>query len=768
MIRKIFLSLLTVLLSVGYLKAAIGDWTLHTSYHDVTYCEVIGDRVFVLASGALFSYQKDDGEIRTYDKISSLSDVNISHIAYCKDDESLVIIYKNANIDILYENDEVYNITDFKEKTLTNKDINNINIIGNKAYISTGFGIVELDITKKEFSNTYTTGKNTYCAYLFNGYIYTGTNEGVFRGKVSDNLLDNSNWKKINNHKIKSFAELSGELYCLLEESGIYSINTDNNELTLLEKNNGIKFNYLYSNGSQIIACGNNKAVVFNNSKDFTTYKIDSNSKFIRKAGNNIWNCKGYKGLTESAIKEKNIVDVSESIIPASPVRNHCEYMKFSKGRLLIAGGNINYLDTKFYDGTVMEYKPEDNKWINYPEDIIINTTELDYKNICSIEENPNEEGHIFASSFGFGLYEFRNGEFIKHYNHKNSSLESVISSGRVERYVRVPDIKYDNNGNLWVVNTGTKNIIKVLKKDGAWQPLYYKQIEKKPTISKIHFDSRGWMWLVSLQAESGLFCAKLNDTPFDTSDDDTKIWLEKFTNQDGISYTIYQIYGFAEDKEGKIWVGTDAGLFVIDNAKKFFDDGIFTQIKIARNDGTGLADYLMSGVYIQSICIDGANRKWIGTKHNGVYLISADGQETLEHFTTENSPLPSNNVASIAVNDISGEVFIGTENGIASFKGNATEPAESLSEDNIHVYPNPVKADYRGDITVVGLTFDCNVKIVDTAGSLIFEGTSTGGSFTWDGKNSSGERVASGVYYVLTYDENGNKGASTKILFVR
>ena len=216
------------------------------------------------------------------------------------------------------------------------------------------------------------------------------------------------------------------------------------------------------------------------------------------------------------------------------------------------------------------------------------------------------------------------------------------------------------------------------------------------------------------------------------------------------------------------MWVGTNAGLFVIDNPQKFFNDGIFKQIKVPRNDGTGLADYLLSGTYIKSIKVDGANRKWVGTNDNGIYLISADGLETIHHFTTENSQLPSDCIESIAINGKSGEVFIGTDKGIASYMSDATRPEEKLENSNIYAYPNPVKADYSGVISIVGLTAGCNVKIVDAAGFLMNEGTSQGGKYNWNGRNRRGEKVASGVYYVLTYDSNGDEGVATKILITR
>lgn len=769
MIKKIFLSI-AIIISCLEIKAQIGEWELHPSYHNATKCEIMDGKIYVLASGALFSYQKEDGEIRTYNKINTLSDINISFITYSKHINAIVIVYENANIDILYSNDDIYNISDFKEKIMPDKIINGIDVCGNKAYLSTNFGIVELDLDKKEFSNTYTLNKKVYSTYLCSDKIYTATSDGLYYGQTDSNLLDNSNWKLFNTSQANSFAEFNDKLYCIIWNTTVYSINPQNNNLKAITTKDENNYRYLYNDGKNLIAGSDKKIHIIDEKENVTSYKIENTSNFIKTDGNTIWNCISDKGITESIISDNTIKNKGNSIIPESPIRNYCEYMKFTGNRLLVAGGNINYLDKKFYAGTIMEYDCENESWTNYPEEIIKNTTGIQYRNICTLDENPNQENHIFAGSFGHGLYEFKDGEFIKHYTHGNSPLESVNPNipAIIHNYVRIPKVKFDKDGNLWVINTGTKDIIKVLKSDGNWQSINYKQIEYMPTISDIHFDSRGWIWLVSLQADAGIICIKPNGTPLDTSDDEIKVWQTNFTNLDGTSYTVYQIYGFAEDKEGKIWVGTNIGLFLIDNPQKFYNDGIFTQVKIPRNDGTGLADYLLNGVNIQTIYVDGANQKWIGTKNNGLYVISSDGQETINHFTTENSSLPSDNVVSVSMNGKTGEVFIGTSNGIASYKGETTDPMISLSENNIYAYPNPVRADYSGLITINGLTLDCNVKIVDTAGSLIQEGTSSGGTFTWNGYNKKGDRVASGVYYVLTYDKEGNEGVATKILFIR
>ena len=764
MVKRIF-AILSILIAITA-NAGIGDWVLYPSYHNATYCQTAGDKVYVLASGALYSYNTSDEELRVYDKINTLSDIDITHIEYCKDIKALVVVYSNANIDILFDDEEVYNITDFKNKPLPDKRINGVDVQSTTAYISTVFGVVELDLEEYEFTNTYTTGLNTYCTYLFNGTLFCGTETGMYSCDIDKNLLDKNNWVKKNNYFTKAICELDGMLYCYLDEFGIYSYNASNNILKDVVYNHGEKYNAMYSNGKEIIASAKKKTTIITSPTDVTVYK-NSNSNFILKDGNHFWDCKGYYGIVKCIAKDGEIIVNSTSVTPDSPIRNYCEYMKFaSDDKLLVAGGNLNYFDITFYDGTLMEYDYSGNRWNNLPEDTIKQATGIPYLNLCAIDEDPADPGHYFAGSFGYGLYEFRNDKFVKHYSTHNSPLESVIPTNT--RFVRIPSVKFDKEGNLWCINTGTKNIVKVLKSDGTWCELYYKPIEKLATMVEPVMDSRGWLWIKSLQGEAGIFCAKMNGTPLDSSDDESKAWLNKFVNQDGISYDIYQVFALAEDREGQMWVGTNTGLFVIDNPKTFFNNGVFKQIKVPRNDGTGLADYLLSGTYIKSIQVDGANRKWIGTNDDGIYLISADGLETIHHFTTENSPLPSNSIVSIAINDRSGEVFIGTDKGIASYMSDATRPEEKLDENNIYAYPNPVKADYSGNIAIVGLTHDCNVKIVDTAGYLINEGTSNGGQYMWNGRNARGEKVASGVYYVLTYDSNGNEGVATKIVVIR
>lgn len=767
--KRTLASLLLIFLSLSWLCAAIGDWRVYNSYRYATGCRTVGDKVYVLSAGGLYSYNKEDGELRTYDHINTLSDVKVACMEYSDAIDALVVVYENANIDLLYDDETLYNISDFKNKSLVDKQINNVQVVDSMAYISTNFGVVTLNLKRREFGNTYTLNRDVNSVALFDGYLFVCTTTGLFRGNIGDNLLDNKNWTQLLKYNITALAGYEGKLYGILPDFGFYSFDINGRFVQMIKNDGRERFAYMCVAGGKMFAGTASKVYVYDSPDECTAYALPGNTLSLCLDGNDFWSCNGVAGLSRLSFKDGKLFESLSGLQPNSPIRSYCEYLDFSAdGSLLVAGGNLNYFDETFYDGTVMKF--DGDKWLNFQEQEVKDATGLNYQNVTSVVEDPREDGHFFASSFGYGLYEFRNGEFVKHYNHENSELKSVLSSGvYIERYVRVPRLKYDAAGNLWMTNTGTQDIIKVLKSDGSWTTLSYGDIAKRPTMVEILFDSRGWLWVTSLQADAGLFCAKMNNTPLDASDDETKFVSGHFKNQDGVSYDINQLYAFVEDRNGQMWIGTDAGLFVLVSPKKFFDGSVtFNQIKVPRNDGTGLADYLLSSVAVQTICVDGANRKWVGTKDNGLYLVSADGLETIHHFTTENSPLPSNSIVSIAIEETSGEVFIGTGAGLVSYMSDATEPAVALDESRLHAYPNPVRENYTGEISVTGFTQDCSVKITDTAGTLIYETISTGGQITWNGCNMRGERVGAGVYYVLAYDESGNEGAATKILVIR
>ena len=250
-----------------------------------------------------------------------------------------------------------------------------------------------------------------------------------------------------------------------------------------------------------------------------------------------------------------------------------------------------------------------------------------------------------------------------------------------------------------------------------------------------------------------------LNDggTPTKSSDDYC-YGRREFNDQDGLQIAPSAIYCLAQDNDNDIWVGTPTGVFIIPSTVDFFKSNECYRVKIPRNDGTNLADYLLGTEQVNCIAVDGANRKWIGTENSGLYLMSADGLTTEAHFTTDNSLLPSNTILSVAINSVSGEVFVGTSDGIASYRSDASAPQEDYS--NAYAFPNPVRHNYGGVITITGLMENSVVNIIDEGGNLICKTRSNGGIAVWDGKNQQGLRASSGIYTALCNAPDGSHTA--------
>ena len=324
------------------------------------------------------------------------------------------------------------------------------------------------------------------------------------------------------------------------------------------------------------------------------------------------------------------------------------------------------------------------------------------------------------------------------------------------------------------MLNNATDTLVRVMKEDGRWVSFYYEEIARNPSMDHILFDNNGWAWINSRRTtnagfRAGVFCVNTNGNLNNSKGHEHRL-LTDFTNQDNTTYTVDLVKCITQDLNGTMWFGTDKGLFMNSRPDLFFTDEFrFNQVKVPRNDGSGLADYLLANVPINCVTIDGGNRKWIGTAGNGVYLISADGLEQLAHYTTENSPLVSDNISDIAINGRTGEVFFATEDkGLVSYISDATDPVENMEESQIKVYPNPVRPEYTGKVNITGLAYDTNVKIVNAAGRLVHEGTSSGGQYSWNLKNKAGNRCGSGVYYVLATNAEGKNGVAQKFVIIK
>ena len=458
-------------------------------------------------------------------------------------------------------------------------------------------------------------------------------------------------------------------------------------------------------------------------------------------------------------------IDVVNTLKPGGPKYNYFNYMKYDDGKLYATGGGWRDGGEYQRPGTA-QMLDSNNEWSALQDDME-QTTKLKYLDATSIVYDPSDKNHCFVSTCGTGLYEFMNGKFVQRYDEDNSPMKSSIEGN--QNYVRIDGLVFDNNGMLWMTCSSRGDagnmIIRLNPQTKEWKALnndeLYSNGERLRILKGSFLDKDGYIWIYN----SHHSCPALLRLNPET---EKIVRYTKFTNQDGTSYTLNYVRCAAQDHEGNIWMGSDQGLFMYDSQQIADPTAGFTQVKVPRNDGTDYADYLLSGVNITCIAVDGGNRKWIGTDGNGIYLISADNMQQIHHFTTENSKLLSDIIESIAINHNSGEVFIGTDQGLCSYLSDATTSNSDMSDDNVYAYPNPVSPDYTGLITVVGLSFNSDVKILSSSGKLIAEGHSNGGSFTWDGCDKDGKRVASGVYFVAAAKEDGSKGTVCKIAIIK
>lgn len=638
------------------------QWKAYLSYYDPT--EIVeGEEknIYVLASGGLYRYDRSDQSLTTYDKTTGLSDCGITHIGWSQKAKRLVIVYDDYNIDLLAPNGEVVNIADYQNYSTTDtKTVNGVDVSGSMAYLSTDFGIVALNVADAEVTNTYRLGFPVNYAYVKDGYLYAASAaRGLYRGKMTDNLLDKANWTRVGGYTAKP-GTVSEDLKALVK-----------------------------------------------------------------------------------------------TLQPGGPKYNYFGFMKMDGGKLYSCSDAYRVEEDRNLKGCIQVY--DGKEWMAYQDDIS-QETGVAYVDVGCLEVDPKDPNHVFAGA-RTGLYEFRNGKFVHLYTYDNSPLVSTF--GNNKNYVSVQALQYDNDNNLWVINclNNEQNILE-FNSDNKWTSYFQAPLKGLALLSHPFFDRRGLLWFIN---DSYLTPSFYNYN----IRNNTLTSYRSFVNEDGTSLNISYFHCITEDDDNNIWIGTNIGPFMLEPDQITAAHPILNQVKVPRNDGTNFADYLLSGVDIRAILVDKNNRKWFGTNGNGLYLIAADNITTLAHFTKANSKLLSDNILSLAINDATGELFIGTDQGLCSYTGNISDSSNGMTKDNVWAYPNPVKPDYTGAITITGLENGASVKIVTSNGVLVNEGTASNGEYKWYGINRDGKRVASGVYMVEVATSEGQKGVVCKIAIV-
>lgn len=452
-----------------------------------------------------------------------------------------------------------------------------------------------------------------------------------------------------------------------------------------------------------------------------------------------------------------NRVYKTEGVSPEGPASNHFYRLYFKNGLMYAVGGYYSRTLDGGYPGEVHVW--DGNKWTEFerPSEATTGHKNVDY---ISMDFDPLKPGHVMVAAKS-GLYEYQDGKFVKCYNMDNSPLTSCVNS---KNYIIVSDIKYDANGTLWLFNAAVDNSLFTLSPSGEWKAQavsanikasgnrFLENIVMTNNGTRMWFSKREWQ--------------KSRVYVYDIANNQFGAFGPSFVNEDGAVVEPNDLFDLALDRDGNIWMSTTSGPLYFAPDDFVSSNNLIIQHKVPRNDGTNLADYLLANTTTTCMAVDGSNRKWFGTR-NGVFLISEDCNTQLQHFTTDNSPLPSNEIIDIGVDPNSNMVYFATTTGLCSYASDATQPTDKMTKDNVYAYPNPVRPDYTGTITIVGLSYKADVKIVTSNCTLVNQGRSTGGSYHWDGRDLKGKRVASGIYMVEAANEDGSKGTVCKIAVV-
>lgn len=818
MIRKIFLFGTFLLAMVGATAQTVGEWNIYTRFTGkIDDIVETADKVFYTSGNRLFSYDKVGNETIAYTTNNKLNDTNVREIRYNPDGKYLFIAYDNGNVDLLYDNGRVVNMSDIKDANLVyNKGINSAIFANDRIYCGTEFGIVIFDDQQHNVVESGIYGESIDFVFPVEDLLfiqYKGFHYAPLKGY--HNTLDkfkefkdpdtggsfNTKWLDVaGNNKTVIFSDINeynnSKYYTFKVEGGVpqkadlkrYSSKMNG---PVKKTKSG---NYITSN-EQII-------FINEDGEPVKTIAIPSElqGKNIATQCNeeSVW-VGDEKGVANYDIKDGNVTVLSDKFKPEGIVTDEVFFMQFDQTGALwlgnlgvtlykgISGGGGDRADiaqalTRIKKGKIEDMNVYDAQLhIYWP----------------MAEQTKNNNKQLYGGCTGFAIdpenpdryYQGNNleGLFVIENNHQVFRFSWEDGNAPFPGYGytnRVMDVKFDPEGNLWVgtwTGSGLVSPVQVLPKEKL-KTGKYEDIQKSDWRASKHLGVDGgdkdltllickkspvvFTWHGKWQNPLGVL--KTNGT-WANMDDDEYFEMEQPVDQDLKSWMPSRIICAAEDKNGKVWIGgSEGGIIEIADPSSLTPSSRITRIKVPRNDGTNYADYLCETEQVNGIAVDNSNRKWIATENSGVYLVSENGDKILEQFTMSNSPLPSNQVFSVACDPNSNTVYFGMATGLVSYNSSSSPAALDFSE--VYAYPNPVRPDFTGYITIAGLKDNSLVKITDASGHVVYQTRSEGGMAIWDGFDSNHNRVKTGVYYVFASQNENDKttGAVTKIMVVQ
>jgi hypothetical protein len=766
--RHLYLLLVLLPLQIFAQKdLKIGEWQSYLPYQAGNYVTQSSTHVYWATQLSVLKMNKTDYVTERLDKSNQLSDVGINLIRYNKDNDILLIAYRNHSIDLVKSDGNVVLLNDIKNNLniIGEKNINDVFFSRDTAYLACSFGIVKLDMKRSEFISTTFTKLKTTGITVLNNQIFAATEGGLFSilNDKKNNISDFKQWKKWSvsegfptNYSVSKLCGFNDKLYFDLNDT--LSVLQNNRPLSIrYEKEYNVKF--ITAEGPNLfvgLVCGTFcESLAFLMDK---TGKITfASDNCLSRVNYGVEDARGWLWFGDDYLGFRFTAGINA--ICNTPTFNSIAFSTASEivttdSTVYVAAGGSNGVSGTFNPDGFAQYKSGSWRTYNRGSDNVFTTNgiELDFYRIVV---HPSQKKYYVGTLSG-GMVEVENEKVSKIYNNKNSALRGdLLSLGNY----RVGGMSFDSKGNLWLSNTGAAEPIVVLKPDGKWESMGGVPSGATRTFQLV-IDSSGNKWLA---VGSGALVFNEGKNIEDKSDDRQR-FLEGTLPKELQSSRVNCL---AVDLDGRVWVGTSNGVAYYECGNDPFSSKCVGRLVVSGLGGIG--EYLLREKAVNTIAIDGANRKWFGTT-SGIFVQSADGRDEVLKFNIENSPLLSNNVTAITIRQNTGEVFIGTDKGLLSYRSDAIKGNEFNKESEAYAYPNPVRPDYTGPIAIKGLARDANVKITDVNGNIVFETKALGGQAIWQGNDFNGRRVATGVYLVFatnTINIESGDAIVTKILFI-
>ncbi len=750
-------------------QSAMGGWTLHVPAKASSSVVVDGDMVYASFDNGLLGYDRASKEKSVMTSTNSLSDVSVSVLGYEPNSKTVVVGYKNGNVDLMNGN-TVFNLPAIKLAQIQGiKTIQRIESRGGKIYLATGFGIVVLDPIKQEVRDTYYPTENNETIYdlSFNGdTIFALTdNRLLYANLNSPGLGDFNQWnvdtrvpihagngyrqiEKINSDLIIQRIDPSFENDTVFKitNTGLQAINVGGFGLEILSISNlGNQLAVNVIGGFFILSTDYSSVTYSRNSYDAGEFPV-VNQTLLND--NKIYIADQNAGLVEIDLGS----GLFERLSFEGPPKKDFYRLDWEDGKLLCSGGGLS--GTFFTFNTAGFYMLNDQKWSLYAKETVPLWDTLQVFDFLSVSINPKNSEEFAYSTYSkvpVGVVSQDKGT-SESYTSLNSPMENTsLGNG----WSFASDVQFDDKGNLWVINGYSDKTLKVRKENKEWVSFDTGITSKNSFTGKMAIDYNGNVWFAV--EGKGMFGFDYSETLDNTSDDKVK----QFKKGEGIgNLPSNAVRAIAVDFDNEIWIGTDAGFAILYSSDAVFDagEGEYDAQRI-KLDFEGNVEYLLGGTVINDIEVDGGNRKWFATEGTGIFLLSPDGLTILENYTTENSPLISNIVLDLEIDHNTGEIYAITDIGLISFRTDASY--EDPEYENVKVFPNPALPNFEGVITIQGIRYNSDVKITDMGGNLVYQTTSNGGTAVWNGKNLDGTKVASGVYLIWTA---ANEGKGRKV----